>query len=320
MKNNLLFFFLLSSVLVSAQVTVDFEEFNLMEGQFLNQATNDTFSTGNVALFNDYNENYDSWSGWAISATTDTETPGFMNQYSSSSGAGFDGSSTYGVTFAFFPVPIELTGEAVGEPVTGMYVNNGTYAYLSMRDGDTVGKKFGGEDGNDPDFFLLTIKGELNGEVTDSVEFYLADYRFEDNSQDYIITDWSYIDLLPLGNVDRVLLSLSSSDVGQFGMNTPAYVCVDNIITAGTPTSVVDQRVDYGFKIFPNPSTDFIQLDWAADANAQATIFQMDGRMIGQYELQNGTNTISVRNLPQGSYFLRVESEEGWDMRRFIKQ
>ena len=321
MKNNLLFFLLLAITSLSAQVTIDFEDFDLQEGEFLNQAENDTFATQTIKLINNYNEIYDSWTGWAISATTDTTTPGFTNQYSSSSGAGFDGSLSYAVTFAFDPVPIELTGDAIGEPVSGLYVNNGTYAYLSMLEGGAPAKRFGGEDGNDPDFFLLTIQGELDGELTEeTVEFYLADYRFEDNDLDYIITDWTFIDLMPLGNVDRIWLSLSSSDVGQFGMNTPAYVCVDNITTAGTPTSTRSPQVKYDFSIYPNPTTDVLQLDWPESGTAVGTIFQMDGKPLQQYLLQPGLNSIRLNSLPAGGYFLRIETAEGWDVQRFVKK
>ena len=45
-----------------------------------------------------------------------------------------------------------------------------------MKTGDQFAKKFGGEDGNDPDYFKLLVWGEKeNGTETDTVEFFLAE-------------------------------------------------------------------------------------------------------------------------------------------------
>lgn len=65
----------------------------------------------------------------------------------------------------------------------GFYVINGIYFYFSMLEGDGFVKKFGGEFGDDFDFFFLIIKKYFGGELSiDSVNFYLVDYWFEDNS------------------------------------------------------------------------------------------------------------------------------------------
>ncbi len=321
MKNNLLSLLLLSSSLLTAQVVADFENFDVEQGQFLPEASEGAFTTGNISLSNVYNAEQNFWSGWAVSATTDTETPGFMNQYSSRSGAGNNGSSTYGLTYAFFQQPIDLIGDAAGAPVMGMYVNNGTYAYFSMLEGDNVAKKFGGETGDDPDFFLLTVFGELDGEMTtDSVNFYLADYRFDNNDEDYIVENWTFVNLESLGNVDRLWIKLSSSDVGEFGMNTPAYLFVDDVTTAGDPTSVQDQRRDFGLTVYPNPFSNQVQLTWNETERGQVRLVSVDGSLLGEYVLTQGQNQLSLSDLPNGTYFLQVLTENGWDVRRIVKQ
>lgn len=74
-----------------------------------------------------------------------------------------------------------------------------------MLEGDGFVKKFGGEFGDDFDFFFLIIKKYFGGELSiDSVNFYLVDYWFEDNSQDYIVEEWIYVDLSIFGNVDSL--------------------------------------------------------------------------------------------------------------------
>jgi hypothetical protein len=98
-----------------------------------------------------------------------------------------------------------------------------------MKNGDVVAKKFGGVTGTDPDWFKLTITGSLNGNPSaQSVDLYLADFRSPDTTQHYIVKDWQWVDLSSLGNVNEVQFTLSSSDTGSFGMNTPAYFAIDN--------------------------------------------------------------------------------------------
>jgi hypothetical protein len=184
-----------------------------------------------------------SWDGFAYSNETDTTTPDFANQFSAITGGGVDGSSLYGIGYipldwlggTYDPIPQTAlagftTGAAYNQVMDGLYITNTTYAYHSMASADTYGKKFGGETGNDEDWFLLTIKGlDENLDYTGTVEFYLADFRFADNSLDYIVDDWTWVDLSGLGNIIGLEFSLSSSDSGNYGMNTPGYFALDSV-------------------------------------------------------------------------------------------
>lgn len=321
MKNNLLFLALLFVGVLAAQTTTDFEDLGLNVGEFSNQAPDDIFVSGNVSLSNNYNEIYDYWEGWAISATTDVSTTTISNQYSSAAGAGVNGSTTYALTYAFSEQRIALTGDAIGKPVISMYVTNNTFTYFNILNGGSPGKRFGGETGDDPDFFLLTVQGELAGiRTSEVVEFYLADYRFADNSQDYIVSDWNLIDLTSLGNVDNLIVSLTSSDNGGFGMNTPAYVCVDDITTSNMPSSVRDQQLDWNVAVYPNPAQGYLQLEWPVATTGTANIFNMQGQLVKSTSLSIGVNAIDIEALPRGHYLLRFTDGEQWNVQRFTKQ
>ena len=108
-----------------------------------------------------------------------------------------------------------------------------------MRDGDLFAKQFGGSTGDDPDFFKLSVYGiGEDGEALGvEVDFYLADYRFNDNSQDYILDTWELLDLSTLADARSLHFNLSSSDVGDFGMNTPAYFAIDSLFFQTPPSS-----------------------------------------------------------------------------------
>lgn len=187
-----------------------------------------SFESNGITFLNWYNPEYFSWSGFSYSNITDNTTPGYMNQYSAIPGSGVDGSSVYAVHYHYM---LDTAIVNINSSVSGMYVTNATYTYFSMKDGDAYAKKFGGTDGNDPDWLLLTITGiDNDGNSTGSVEYYLADYRFENNDQDYIVDSWEWVDLSSLGEVSKLAFSLASTDNGDWGMNTPSYFAIDNLI------------------------------------------------------------------------------------------
>ena len=170
------------------------------------------------------------YNGFAYSKETDTTTAGFMNQYSAFTGGGADGSASYAIACTGYgSTAITYTGltDLTG---TGASITNTTYAALSMQQGDSFAKKFGGASGNDEDWFKLTITGSANGVQTGTVDFYLADFRDANNANDYIIDDWTFVDFSALGTVDKLEFTMSSSDNHPiFGMNTPAYFAIDNV-------------------------------------------------------------------------------------------
>ena len=310
------------SLFLSAQTTSDFEDFNLPAESFLNGSDgNGGFSNGNIFLPNFYDDSFGSWTGWSISNTTNVTTPGFTNQYSAITGEGFENSSTYATGYtAGGRTNIVLEGAAAGEQISGFYITNSTYAYLSMQEGDSFAKKFGGLTGDDPDYFLLTIKKYENDELsTDSVDVYLADYRFEDNSEDYILNEWTYVDLTSLGTADSLQFFLSSTDVGSFGMNTPAYFCIDNFTTSDGITSVENLEEVENFTLFPNPVTDFLYIKNNATEEAKYSIFDKLGRVIETGFFTNESR-INTSFLAKGMYVVRVKQNGVFESQVFVKQ
>lgn len=324
MKSLNTFLFLFSTTLLIAQTTADFENFNLSVGGFDNDAGDTSFfGSGNVLLPNEYvvDPNFPYWNGWSISTMTDAATPGFGNQYSCIAGEGAEGSKTYALGYVFGSLGMHLTGDAQGGVVQGMYLNNSTYAYLSMLEGDAFAKKFGGESGNDPDFLKLTIKKVLNGvSGTDSVEFYLADYRFSDNNQDYIVNDWTYLELSSLGNADGLEFSLASSDVGAFGINTPTYFCMDNVTTTDMPSASASVSQPMKISTWPNPITDFLMIKWEENKQATAWLSDTYGKRLKTTTLSNGQNSLQVSDLTPGVFTLQVAHEGHVFSQIFIKQ
>lgn len=313
---------ILTSFFINAQTTADFEDFNLQTESFLNGSDgNGGFSNGNIFLPNMYDDSFGSWTGWSISNTTDVTTPGFTNQYSAITGEGFESSATYATAYTGGGrIDVVLDDAAIGSQVSGFYITNNTYAYLSMLEGDGFAKKFGGVTGDDPDYFLLTIKKyENDGLSTDSVDVYLADYRFEDNSEDYILNEWTYVDLTSLGNVDSLQFFLSSTDNGAFGMNTPAYFCIDNFTTSNGVTSLENVEELKGFTLSPNPVSDFINIKNKVARESNYSIFDKLGRIVEAGSFLNESR-INTSFLERGIYVVRVEQNGVFQSQIFVKQ
>ncbi len=188
------------------------------------------FASGSAYFNNNYNSTYGSWDGFAYSDITDTTSSGLAAQYNAITGVGQNGSANYGISYIGWVELPTITLDTAGV-VDGFYATNNNYAYYSMLNGDAYAKKFGGSSGDDEDWFLLTITGkDVYGVASGTVDFYLADYRFGNDSEDYIINTWEYVDLSSLGVVKNLEFNLSSSDVGLLGMNTPAYFALDTVI------------------------------------------------------------------------------------------
>ena len=115
-----------------------------------------------------------------------------------------------------------------------------------MRDGDGFAKKFGGVDGTESDFFRLTIHGYAGGLSTGTVDFYLADFRFGNSGQDYIVDEWTFVDFSALGSVDELRFSFASSDVGAFGINTPLYFAMDDFLAVPEPSTLLASLAGFG--------------------------------------------------------------------------
>ncbi len=183
------------------------------------------FSSGGISFPNYYA--YDPvygpyWEEWAYSNMKDTTTPGYLNQYSAVTGGGVNGSANYGIGYLGFYNPLTIS-LPTATTVQGVYLTNTTYAYLAMLNGYEQATAF-----SSTSSFTLTISGsDANGQPTGTpVTFSLAQGR-------NIVNHWTWVDLSSLGSCVTTLgFSFLSTDYGDFGINTPTYVAMDDLAVA----------------------------------------------------------------------------------------
>ncbi len=197
-------------------IVIDFEDVTLNE---MGISSSKSFISGNATFSLNKDEFWDG--GIVCSSKTDSTTARYENQYSSISGNGALKSKKYAVLYQ--PGTIVVNPSKVyNYTFKSMMLNNSTYAYLDMKFGSMYSKKFVAGD-----WFKLIITGYKNEVETAKVEFYLADFRAGKN---IMINKWTKVDLVKLNEVDKIKFTMESSDSSvEYGMNTPAYACIDNI-------------------------------------------------------------------------------------------
>ncbi|MBQ8949013.1 MAG: DUF4465 domain-containing protein [Prevotella sp.] len=159
-----------------------------------------------------------SWMGYAVSNRTETTyaaetmTPDQFNNTTGTakSGSNFCVVQTYGETIDF--------DAAEGAVVKGFWYTNNAWTVDAILNGDgmTPGK-FETED-----WLKCTVTGTKADGTTATVDITLAE------NGDYV-KDWQYADLSALGKVVSLSFAFSGSKNNDYGLTTPAYMCIDDL-------------------------------------------------------------------------------------------
>jgi hypothetical protein len=115
--------------------------------------------------------------------------------------------------------------------IKSLEIANTTFGHYQMKYGTDDFTRLGGPSGTNPDWCKVTITGlDTNNIITGQIEFYLADYRFDNNKKDYIIDEWQVIKLIQIGEVSQLQFNITSSITDeQQHMITPEFFCIDNL-------------------------------------------------------------------------------------------
>lgn len=200
--------------------TVTFSNVMLFENGYMNQKT---YTEEPWTFVNEYDATYGSWNGFAFSTLNDVENATFENQYSVFCK---QTPSTFAVAYyeSYMKNPaVFRVADGQVRKLRSVDVCNATYPALTMRNGNAWSKKFASGD-----WFKVIFTGyDVYGKVSGTVEFYAADFR---NGKSYICSEWTKVDLSSLGAIYKVEISMDSSDTGEWGVNTPCYICLDNLV------------------------------------------------------------------------------------------
>ncbi|HTA61199.1 MAG TPA: DUF4465 domain-containing protein [Bacteroidia bacterium] len=339
MKKQLLSIALFTGILTaSAQVTTttqisDFESVVLTSNHhtvYNDSTAGGGFKSGNAYFPSKWDTSFGGyWSnGWAASSVLDS-TNAYPNLYGCAAYKGYNNSTKYAVGTTYGTLTMRMTDSLIGKTVTGMYICNSTYAYKSMKKGDSFEPAF---TAHNKDWFKLTVKKYYGGVLTnDSAEVYLADFRYSDTTQNYILNNWMWVNFASLGNVDSLAFFLSSSQTGSFGMNTPAYFCIDNV----TLSTYRDTTQTAGIKnyfsensltVYPNPAIGETEIAYNTTTSVPVNMKLIDllgnELIIQRAQSFMGLNKfkIDISILPAGVYYVTLNAGNNLLTQKVIKQ
>ena len=225
MRRLLFLCFLLPCLSIhAAQTVVSFDA--LLSGS--NQHVEDASVSVEAATFR--NTTYESWgslywAGFAFSTVSNTTANSFTNQYAAAQAL----PRAYAVGYHDYYQQIapEIALDIPAAPKS-ILVNNTTYTALTIRNGDGYGfsQPFDADDA-----FILTLTARnIEGTVIAVTNHYLADFR---DGKSFIQTNWTKFDLSWMPpTVSTLRATLTTTDVGAYGPNTPTYVALADLAYA----------------------------------------------------------------------------------------
>jgi len=314
-KQTLLMLLVTSTQLLMAQNNGSLESFLNKKDSFLNGSDVapkiKTFIEGDVQLHCQYDTVYDYWSGgFAISSMTDSITGDYTNLYSSTTATGANKSMVYAV--GQNEASLSLTNSKF---LKSIEIVNTAYAYISMLNGDKIGKKFTSAD---RDSFVVWVYGYKDSVLKDSSLIYLANFTQKDSAQAFILKDWIKVDFNALfSDCNNYKFILKSSDNSMFGMNTPSFFAVDNLVIGSMLDNIEDVKNKNIVKIYPNPSSGVVNIN--SDLKIEKVeLFNTMGQLIRVF---SNTNRLDLTSLDKGVYILSFTGVNGiWSgQQTFIK-
>ena len=137
-------------------------------------------------------------------------------------GCGHDGSNNFAVVFdagAYYNPAAITMKDGTARVIESVWVNNTCYTLNVLINGNDYAAPMA-KNG----FFKAVATGYAGGEVTGTAEFFMA-------KGISFVGEWSKWDLSSLGAVDKVVFSVAASpeQYGDWGINTPAYFCIDDV-------------------------------------------------------------------------------------------
>ena len=210
---------------------------------------------------NEIGGSYNFWNGgialsnWAIKTNQSSSQPkdwwySYENQCSvynikatgNQSGAGADGSDIFAIVSGYQDSQnqsyMKLPELKFSDPVTlkSLEYCNSSYVYGVLRSGNQFGDSIivnVPPIKRDKGWFKVTMSCYNNaGTLITEREKYLADYR-PNHAEVNPVAEWTLWDFTKDGgeiaNVKTIKFNFSGSDNSEWGLNTPAYICLDNI-------------------------------------------------------------------------------------------
>lgn len=123
----------------------------------------------------------------------------------------------------------QVTGDDEEAYFRSVMVNNTTYAYLTMKEGNQYSPKLDTSNGYFKVQFIAFDDTDANEMPVGYVEAYLANFAGKNAAgKTGILDEWAKVDLSSLPECSVLVVNFVGSDMGEYGLNTPKYCALDN--------------------------------------------------------------------------------------------
>jgi methionine-rich copper-binding protein CopC len=99
--------------------------------------------------------------------------------------------------------------------------------------------------------------------------------------------------------------------------SAPDVTQVLTIITLGVEDDIALSEV---MKLYPNPAVNFIKIDLGTIEKGAVKIFDINGKLLLNMDDYSSKEVLNISNLKIGVYFVKIESDKGNSMKKFIKK
>lgn len=118
---------------------------------------------------------------------------------------------------------------------------------------------------------------------------------------------------------DRVSFSTSSTVGGLAPFTSYEWQvqsdCGGGVVSGYSPSAIFSSGARLGefsqVRVYPNPAADQLFIEWPQISEGQfiAEVFNLNGQLLAQMNLQTGSEQIDLSNIPAGMYWLRISGE-----------
>lgn len=113
--------------------------------------------------------------------------------------------------------------------------------------------------------------------------------------------------ITPLYNEERLVLG----GAGNFAIGPGVPLDGLEELVLNGPASTIEVLALPDLKLYPNPSSGLIQIEWPRAANQQMILFDQNGRKVWQDRLLSSFQEVDLSKLSSGFYWLSIDTEKG---------
>lgn len=171
----------------------------------------------------------------------------------------------------------------------GAWFNLNSWTYYTVEEGDALARAF-----THGDTLTVTVHGVAPSGAEATLDIVAASY---DNGCLSICRGWRYVDLSALGEVNEIYFTMTTTDRGTYGDNTPMYFCLDKLsVRPGSGGGVPDAE---GAGVIS-----YDRRSGRVSASGFVALYDVEGRIVA-----SGHGGIDCSELAAGIYVARCGCE-----------